>query len=383
MKFIIAILLISVNSWAGWVSSGGGLFRDAMNPWFVRNTTDVKYCIRVDKASVSASETDISTAIAEGISYWISEFAKVQGAPAIGFFNLGTQKFSEVACSDPDVSIEFLFGVGTLNPKQFAHLVDPTKYVGVTVRTDYDEVNLKGKGFVFFSSDMGPSAYDNPGSLISQAWTHSKILKYAILHELGHVFGIPHTGSGLMAEVFLNQILDKSLVGIYEKAPIESFMHPNERVVSCMFMLPSLKDFFEGDPKHKCIEVQKVEGAPWKVYSREDETAVPVEVGEIRAIQSDILSYQSKPVSILQITGAQTVFSAKETAFRSFLVGPAASQFQGKGTYVSKKSSIPKSILMTVGPSYLSLTGSVGTKLENVFIYNSPIGALLNISPTP
>ena len=49
MKFLLIIFFSQLTFAGGWVSSGGELFSDAHNPWFVRNTKDVNYCVVVDE----------------------------------------------------------------------------------------------------------------------------------------------------------------------------------------------------------------------------------------------------------------------------------------------------------------------------------------------
>ena len=33
----------------GWVGMGGELIKDARNPWFVKNTAEVFYCIKIER----------------------------------------------------------------------------------------------------------------------------------------------------------------------------------------------------------------------------------------------------------------------------------------------------------------------------------------------
>lgn len=386
---ILFMIVFSSQAFAqgGFVISGGELFRDAKNPWFVRNTTDVKYCIKHDAATFSASLGDISKAIQDGFTYWKDEFNRNQSLQAPGFVQIGTQSFHEVSCTDnPD--IEFLFGYSTLSENLIAFLKDPKKYIGVTVRTDYDLAQLKAKGFVFFSSDLGEHAYDNNGSLIKEAWRRPRILQYAILHELGHIFGIPHMGAGLMSEVFLNQILDKTLVASYEQYAIEPFLSPAKELQYCPGVSIPRVEWFGGAAGNQCLVISMVTPrGPWKVYSKKNAAASElVELGEIVNLYTNLfnLDLRGKPALLLQLPDEQKVFDPKETLFRSFMIGPIMREEGMSGTYISKASKRPQPIYVNITPSSLSIQGNtMQNTLESVFVFNSPLSLKMLITPTP
>lgn len=385
--FILALtLFFSSHCLAnGWVSSGGELFRDAKNPWFVRSTSMVQYCIRVESEGFSAPIAEVESAVKEGIQYWKGEFSRSNNL-ADGTFELGTQTFEQVACSE-NVDIEFLFGYNTLNKEQIAHLKDPKKFIGVTVRTKYDLKNLKAKGFVFFSSDYGVNAYDNTGNLIDKAWSHPRILRYAILHELGHIFGIPHMGSGLMSEVFLNQILNKSLVETYEKTPVESFLRPSTELELCMpgaalFLSPKWFGVTQG---YDCFGIfaPAVFGT-WKVFVKKDKDAPKEDIGEIRNVSPNLADQRGRPVTILELGDQQTVFTAQEAIFRSYMMGPMLMEMGFTGTYIPKSTGKPQPLYISMTPSSLTMTSATSaSKIEPVFVFNSPISVLLIKGPKP
>lgn len=389
MKSLLLLLLVfSSHAFAqgGFVSSGGELFRDAKNPWFVRNTTEVKYCIKHDAATFSASLDEIRKAIQEGLKYWKDEFARNQSFLQPGFVEIGTQSFHEVNCSDSP-EIEFLFGYPTLDKEGLEFLKDPRKFIGVTVRTKYDLAQLKAKGFVFFSSDLGEQSYDNNGALIKEAWRRPRILQYAVLHELGHIFGIPHMGTGLMSEVFLNQILDKTLVRNYEKYPIEPFLSPGKNLENCINASPSLT-WFGGSTGNQCVLISMIAPrGPWKVYSKKNaEDTQPVELGEIISLNSDFMNMglRGKPVLLLQLPEEQKVFTPKETLFRSFMVGPFMREEGLTGTYISKANQRPQPVYVNMTPSSVMIQATtMQNKLDTVFVFSSPISLLMLLSPNP
>jgi hypothetical protein len=90
-----------------WSSGGGELVKDADNPWFLQNTKEVRYCIKVDRENFHVSEGAIDRSIHAALDYWKKEFAKAF-SPA-GMVVLGTQKFLKTACSS-GTDLAFQFG---------------------------------------------------------------------------------------------------------------------------------------------------------------------------------------------------------------------------------------------------------------------------------
>jgi len=388
INLVFVLFLIPIFSYGGgdggWVSSGGELFRDAHNPWFVKNTKTVYYCIRIDQSTITAELNEIKSAVKDSIQYWTSELSRVDDGTIEGRFNLGSQSFEEVTCDDTKLDLRILFGFGTLNTKELEFLKDPTKYIGITVRTEYDIENLKGKGFIYISSDIGEKAYDNPGTLIEKAWGRPKILRYALMHEFGHIFGLPHMGTGLMAEVFLNQILNKNIVGIFEAAPVETFILPPNLISSCDEFPYMLKKEFFGIPSdHKCIQVKQMAPLGVEISSRKDEKSEFLVIGTIKNLNFEISDFSGRPSSILQLTDKQKVFSPAETAFRSFMLGPILNELGMKGTFVPVKPGPPKSVYLKITPTSFHVIGFHANKVEPIFSYNSPLGIKLLMSPKP
>jgi hypothetical protein len=381
-----ALLIVASVAYAGgWVSSGGGSFRDEHNPWFVRNTTSVNYCVQVANQSVSASSDTIHQAISDAFQYWKTEFNKVPATGTSGSFQLGMQNFSEVPCSaNPD--IRFLVGYETLGTAELNFLKDPTKYIGVTVRTDYDEVQLKGKGFVYISSDLGPHAYDNPGTKIEKAWQQKKLLTYALLHETGHIFGFPHMGSGLMSEVFLDQLIAKENVGDMLKYPIESFMRPDSTITLCNGLPMEAKSFFTMPDAATCLQLKLTANpvADVDVFSLIDENATPVKLGSLKGLSLQIADLRADVGPTLQLTAQQTVFTSTETAFRSFMFGPFLLSYAANGTFmINGMTRPPAPIYLRLTPNSLTLLGTVKNKITPVFSYLTPTGVTRLINPIP
>lgn len=137
MKLFTLAFLFSIKVFAqgGWVSSGGELIKDARNPWFVKNTVSVKWCLQVDPKSISINETQISEAVVDALAYWKDEFTRASLFGTLpGSFALGTQVFTKVSCSDPQLDLRIIFGSSLLTPEEIKHLKDPNQFIGVTDR---------------------------------------------------------------------------------------------------------------------------------------------------------------------------------------------------------------------------------------------------------
>lgn len=183
----------------GWVSSGGELLRDGRNPWFLKNTKEVKYCIRIDGGTVSASETFVDEVFQIAVKAWRNDIARVIQAarkytanPEYDADGVGSQTFRKVGCGqDPD--LDLILGYGAFTAHEKRNLPEVEKFAAFTIRTKYDPVNLKGKGFIYLGSETGEHRFRQEA--FTTPWSRKDILGLTLLHEIGHVLGIPHLSS--------------------------------------------------------------------------------------------------------------------------------------------------------------------------------------------
>lgn len=194
-------LLFNSAAFAGWTSGGGEILKDAQNPWFItKNTSIVKYCIEMDEKNFGATREQTKKSIEIALAFWKKQFTNTGPAMAAGGYQfvMAQHQYVEVACNamtdltkDQNADIKFQFG--TLNGEQFAYFKDPTKQVAAAVRTVYDTKQLKGKGFIYVSPENGPFKIQAKG-ILAQPWSKEDgvLLVPVLIHELGHVFGIPH-----------------------------------------------------------------------------------------------------------------------------------------------------------------------------------------------
>ncbi|MES2855765.1 MAG: hypothetical protein V4692_07875 [Bdellovibrionota bacterium] len=378
---IFLALAVTTSAWAGggWVSSGGELFKDAHNPWFLRNKPSVSYCVKVAAGSVSLDVAKVEEDVRASLEHWMVELKRAS-IPGEGNVELGMQKFTKVECST-QTDLRFLIGYETLSKEEIDYLEEPTKFIGVTVRTDYDPVTLTGKGFVFISSDFGPNSYDNPGNLIERAWSQPKLFKYALLHEIGHVFGLPHAGSGLMSEAFLEQMLNKNLAPMFSQMAIPSFFEPPSEIEVCDAFSSSARTWLAIPAGDQCVLMKQTMNR-WVITSKAKGEAPQTKLGDLIATTPDILDYQTKPAIFVNLTSEQKVFSPKETMFRSFMFGPMLKEFGVKSNFVIAPGQ-SKSAYVRITPSSLLVTGIVNGKVELLVSYVSPIGVAILKDPSP
>lgn len=384
MKLISLIFLFLLQSAiagsdGGWVSSGGELFKDAHNPWFVKNTKQVYFCILSDQQTLSQTSEDLPKVIEEALAFWKNEFSKTVSQETPGRFDLGGQDFIQVDCKDEKVDLRFLFGFSTLSADEIKYLVKPEKYIGVSVRTAYDKVNLKAKGFVYIASDRGEHAYENNGTLTQEAWRNKKLLQYALMHELGHVFGFPHTGSGLMSEVFLDQLLNKFLVDSFLKLPIDSFLMPHNEMENCYINTKVRMQVLKLKIDEICV---KAVVSPNGGYSLEANPGKRI-VGKIIGMTPEIFDMRDMPASVLQLSPEQKVFTVQETAFRSFMYGPTIIDQGFKATLFVNEGNLAFPIYIKVTGNSIALYGKLDNTISPYVIFNSPLSLLLLKDPTP
>ena len=388
MKFrgILLGIFLTTNALAGgagWESSGGEIFRGAKNPWFVTNTPAVQYCIQFDSASMNANVDQARRLIQDGLAYWKTEFSRTTHVNK-GFVDLATQTFTEVPCSLGVAQMEFLFGYGSLNSERLAYLASPEKFVGVSVRTDYDSKNLRGKGFVYITSDVGPHAYsagDANIGLIPNAWKNERLLAYAILHELGHVFGIPHTGAGLMSEVFLEQLLNPRVYEVFLTEPIDSFFFPAATMESCGQLAGADKAFFGADLDSDCLQFRMLgPDQPISVFAKKKAEANWKPVGVFENVTPNLFDTRNLPAVHVELPPDQTVFTSQAANFKSFMIGGMFYDAGFGASYRAFASPVPKSAYVKITSDSLYVIANVGGKTKTVFNYSSWIATKLYLS---
>lgn len=394
-KVIAALVLINMLFLTGstgftsgegsWIGSGGEIFNYSKNPWFLKNTSQVTYCIEHSQSSTSATTDDLRSAVSFAIKYWQAELYQKPGSNTLGELLLATQSFNEIACPDYDsdedkpaqVDIRIKFGYETLTSKEINWLKNPQRYIGVTVRQRYDTEILHGQGFIFIASDLGLNSYNNnSGKLISKAWENKQLLNYVLVHEFGHVFGVPHTGSGLMSETFFDELLSKRMAPFYSSHPVMRFLSAPQDGEVCKGTSNNgefSSNFFKVDGNTECIKiVESKPGAELALLAKNKNSTEYLTIGKIILTTPSARKFGMRPAVLLQVPPEQKVFAGSEIPFGSFLVGPLFIDidFQGVFKFPDSEKSYPVSV--DLRSDSVSVKALVSNRIEPVFTYLQP-----------
>lgn len=211
---LIAVLTASASAHArsGGIGDGGGEQVTAeINPWRV-GPGPIEYCIE-RAADFPQSKQVLSELVAETFSDWEAFFAKYQmnrpfqgNVAEVPKVTLPPSAREVPSCTDVKTQIRFLFGVKSNEALRYkSRYAD--RVIGFAHRTNYDKSTFQGSGVVWIS----PHNFyeDHTGSLTNTFpdWTWRASLKHQLLHEVGHVFGMPHNSTWVMdAEVMHTQL---------------------------------------------------------------------------------------------------------------------------------------------------------------------------------
>jgi len=387
ISFILLIMIFSFKSIAepgGWVSSGGEVFQFSKNPWFVKNTKQVYYCVQFSNDEFSTDLTTTKSLIRESLQYWKNEFSgnflNLSGSNIFNdlTFEVANQDFVLNDYCQGSEDLVFKFGYQTLNDEEIKYLEKPSKYLGVTIRKEYD--NLKGKGIIFISGDLGKNSYELASEqTVAQAWRYPKLLKYVIIHELGHVFGVPHTGSGLMSEVFLDQLLFRKIAALYVREPIMSFVKPASEVEICdseLFPQGSqsfIASYFKLDSANDCLRFQLHDSKDFfeiLAKKKNDTQSLWTKIGQLNINKSEITDFSLRPAVFLQLPANQTVFTTMGTPFK---IGPVFQNLKVDGHITFNGSMKPYSVQVDLSPDAFVLFGIHENKIRQVFKFGNPL----------
>lgn len=391
-QFILVVILgalANVGS-ASWISSGGESFYDAKNPWFLAHKKSVSWCLKIDQENFSASEEQALQSIQLALNYWKEEFNRGQIGPGKYLhFPLGNNEFiySEGECKDQD--LRFLFGSAALSSTERAYLEKLQNqsgkenealrnYIGVSVRTEYDSTQLIGKGFIYIASDLGSQKYLTRGDLIEKAWSHSRILSWALLHEIGHTFGIPHSGNSFMSEIFMDQLLSKYNFQDFLKMPFEAFVSSPKEGRRCTLINSTMRKFFDLGMDAACVVGVWMPGQHEYHVLAEYPDGSRKLVGKAMGLQTRVYGIGSRPIAYLRLTQQQKVFTPEQTEGRFLIPGPVQERFKMTGNLLLEKDQRVVPIHLDLSPESISMVAVYNGRLEPVFSYDSPVTFILS-----
>lgn len=370
---LIAALMFSVNSYSGWSSGGGELIGDTQNPWFVKNTKEIKYCVEIDEANFGQTRAISEQRIENAIQYWKKEFA---GHSLNLQLKVASQSFVKGSCST-DTGLRFQFGV--LTEEQKEKMGDISRIIGVAVRTDYDKENLRGKGFIYIAPSRGPLKIESE-EIVAEPWAQydGELLELILIHEMGHVFGLPHiTGSALMAADSVESILNNKSwefgLALY-KAINPGFFKFKESSYPWEFCWGPVKKpkilepFFGIQGDYNCLGYGVVDGK-FILRAGKDETVkvntvrVSANVQRLPIVGTAELSSDSRVIDgggvTLWLPPEQKVYEENSLMSQRWIFGPTVQILEKKATYNSSNKMVTRKIFLTLEPINISRIGGI------------------------
>jgi len=375
------VSLLTLTAHAGWTSGGGQISGDSHNPWFLQNTSEVHACLEIDEANMGQSRAEAKAWTEKALSYWQRQLAEARNTQKVTeeTVQLGTQTivFDE-ACSDV-TDLRFQFGV--LTEEQKTKLPDTRRFVGLAVRTDYDRQTLRGKGFIYISPHSGPLAMQGR-DVTPEIWSKYEgiPLYVALLHELGHVYGLKDNSPVfLMQDNFLEGLLKQSShEGLTGAVLAESFINHEPDFAKFTHTFPLFQNFCfvveGGTPtpqlKHEFFGIPIVEGSCAMIDLKDralevtlglrgkDTEKQNISIGRAELTEVPELA-EWLPVSEVVLTPEQRVFPTRPHMSMTRTAAEVQRLTYFKGTYRSEDGKISRPITVRVAPWGLPVVSGV------------------------
>ena len=222
MKLLHFISLSSIffitisNSFAGGWTSGGGknIYSDFDNPWFLGDNP-IEYCIQ-QSSDFPLSTQVVRELITESFEEWKAIFIKYglykSNLPG-EFFDHKKRSITldsiEVSkCTNPAQQI--IFKVGVVDNTMIDYFKSNTKQVvGLAIRKTYNHKSFKNGGIIWIAPKNWIGEYSANGVELKEfpIWNTKEQVKSILLHELAHIFGVPHIPSNKVLSEAIMQYL--------------------------------------------------------------------------------------------------------------------------------------------------------------------------------
>jgi hypothetical protein len=356
----------------GWDSGGGGVFPSGVaNPWFLRSTPEVRYCIELDHENFGVTLEEARRQIEAAFVFWKTQImtyfdsvpADKEWLTSIGW---GIQDFVEVAC---DPSVELRFQLGVLDSDQNAQLKNLDQKLALSFRTQYELESMTGKGFIYLRPETGASAISRP-DWVRSPWKSQGGLRllWVLVHELGHVFGLPHMEeTELMSEFFVDTIVrtgsllpngesGRNALNVFMPAwPYSEGAVLNDCFDGSSSEMPVLHRFLGVHPSTACLQ-WRVSRTAIELFEKGSPTDFdsPKHLGTI-ALDWRKMSLQKVRQLKIYLPKEQRVFAAAEMQ-KGYIDGPSLAQWAVAARYYPREAQESK--MMQVHRDYSPLTGA-------------------------
>ena len=263
----------------------------------IQNTRTVKYCTQYDLDHYHQTPEVTEGLIEKSIAFWKEEFRHGQ-SPFEPKIHVATQNFVNVPCPNNLKDVDIVFQFGFLDAVQQTYVKNVNRYAALAIRTEYDKVNLRGKGFVYIAADSGPMKFQGENT-VENPWNvnDGALLYWTMVHELGHVFGLSHTkqkmtyfddyGMNVMSASFIETIMNGPSANWYKLSthanPVFSLHYRlNESPAwicgGTNHYAEKLREFFGVDSSWKCFGI-KVMAKDLAVFATNFESSQDVLIG--------------------------------------------------------------------------------------------------------
>ena len=352
----------------GNISGGGGTSKDLGNPWFIQNTRTVTYCIQHEEGWFSPDLEMQKRVTSEAFAYWKKEFALARrGGDA---FQVGTQDFvyKETCYADwPDIHFHF----GYVDPYGDVPFYG---YVGLSLRRQYDPVLLKANGVVFLAPEVGRYDYMPRNMRVRRPWSlgNGGLFHKALVHELGHVFGLGHTDPSLskrtiMDATYLTELVQRADLWDAQIENIDSYFGQIESLQAAPTAPHGHGEEFFGVDADASLHYRVLSNRDMELFQVRDAVESPLPFGRI-TVDSVSLEADPAPAVTLYVTDQNTVFPT--SAPEKLLAGPSFPNYSVAGTYRSADDRIFRPVLVHFDSrDGETVTGQIDGKLfRNVLV---------------
>ena len=324
---------------------------------------------------------------------------------------VASENFIQSDCQQSNIDIRFQ--LGKLYPDQVRLIPNINKTIGRTIRTDYDTINLRGKGFIYLAPDIGENILKF-NNLIKHHWSYDTILLLALIHELGHVFGLHdigvhfiHAFTTFMNEDFLESIITTTDWGAEEPGLSSKSEENSITLLNASLNSIMKSSFFRFNIENPLYWEENTPSNCYGAFDREQFIkyfkflGIPHNYGCIKYLyhqnritimsknefdktsdweEMGVINYQIKEITMFDMPSAnfrggvtvvfdnskQQVFDRDEeegAPISDKYLGPQIIYDEATGTYINRKTGETKPVIIQFQPMGIKLYGEINNSL--------------------